>query len=211
MCGDCRWVFSDPLFFLSLFTSLIHPASFYFRTDESSELHLKLICLLSLIPDPGFLCLCSYLSTHAHCLTHTSPLSRIRDLSKSVHTLQDRLQHLRCAGGRLAITDATYTIDLHTKKRGYVLHVYHMTHTQTHQTIWTFTITILVVIVPSWIRFHRRLLCLPYGSSLLQLLPITDRHSLVRYCWDLFLYGPAMGSKSFFYFILWLSVCHSGK
>lgn len=74
ICKDSRWVLTDPPLFL--FPSLFSHSSslFYFRTDEASEQHLKLICLSSLIPDLRFLCSCSYLSAHARCLTHTSTL-----------------------------------------------------------------------------------------------------------------------------------------
>lgn len=114
--------FSDPLLFLSLFTSLIHSASFYFRTDESLELHLKFIYLSSLIPNPGFLCLCSYFDTHARCLTHTSPLPRIRDLSKSVHTQTD-YSTWGGQGGDQSVQ----------RNMGYVLHcMYIIWHKNTH-------------------------------------------------------------------------------
>lgn len=61
---------SSPLYLFSSRSS--HSSSlFYFRTNESSEQHLKPIRLSVLIPDLLLLCFCSYLSTHAHSLTCT--------------------------------------------------------------------------------------------------------------------------------------------
>lgn len=119
---------SSLLLFFLFASHFSHSSTlFYFKTDESSERHLKLSCLFSSFffffdPRPVLFYVSALISAHmcaaSHTHTRTSLLPWIRDLSKSLHTPSKTDCSTRGGGGGWGFWSVLmiYTVHLHTKK-----------------------------------------------------------------------------------------------
>lgn len=195
---DHMWGLQMGFYWSSLFFLFASPFShsstlFYFKTDESSEQHLKLSCLFFFFDPRPVLFMFLLLSQHTCALlTHTHTRISVdlnqRFVKVTSHTQQDRLQRPRGGSGQYW----WYILYTYTQRsRGRCLS-YVWKQNRTHQDSFGPFNGLQGSLLSgscSAVSFMCLLRFLLNGTSLLQLVPITEGIPLLDICsWYIFLY-----------------------
>ncbi len=193
MCEDSRWVFTDPL----LFPLASHPASFIlgWMSVQSSTFSLSVSCLWS--PTRAF-----YVSALISAHMRDASCAHLRCLESEICQSQFTLCERDCSmwGGGVWSVLTWHTVGPLTKNYRLVRH--HMCRNKNAhiksafghlKDSWSlcYVVSCSAVSLISLLRVALWTVpweFLAHGSSLLQLVPIIERHSLVRHSWDIFVY-----------------------